>query len=462
LPTALKLADVRPIDVAVASQRIELAAAQLQQAQVTWLPTVYLGTDYFRHDGQIQDVEGKVFGTSKSSFMLGAGPSAVFALSDAIFAPLSARQVLRARESALQTARNDSLLSVAEAYFSVQQSRGDLAGAEDVAQRAEDLVRRSEDLARKGEIIPELEVVRARTQAARNRQAVQSARERWRRASADLARVLRLDPSAVLEPLEPPHLRVTLVPPDRPVDDLIRVGLTNRPELATQQALVQATLERLRQERIRPLIPSILIRGASTPVTGTLAGGFFGGGVNSKLSNFGARSDFDIQVLWELRNLGFGNRALIGQQRAENQLALLELFRTQDRVAAEVAQALAEVQSAAARLGDAETGLRDAVDSANKNLQGLGQTRAAGRVLVLVIRPQEVVAAIQALSQANSDYYAAVGDYNRAEFRLYHALGHPAQALAEGGAGAASPGDCIAPPVQPFGEASPAPTELGR
>jgi outer membrane protein TolC len=430
LPTALKLADVRPIDVAVASQRIELAAAQLRQAQVTWLPTVYLGTDYFRHDGQVQDVLGNVFGTSKSSFMVGAGPSAVFALSDAIFGPLSARQVLRARESALQTARNDTLLSVAEAYFNVQQARGDLAGAEDVAQRAEDLVRRADDLAHKGEIIPELEVVRARTQAARNRQAVQSARERWRAASADLARVLRLDASAVVEPLEPAHLQITLVPPDQPVDDLIRIGLTNRPELAAQQALVQATLERLRQEKLRPLIPSVLIRGASTPVTGTLAGGFFGGGRNDDLSSFSARSDFDIQVLWEMRNLGFGNRALTDQQRAENQVALLDLFRTQDRIAAEVAHAFAEAQSASARLGDAEAELRDAVDSADKNMEGLGQTKPAGKVLVLVIRPQEVVAALQALLQAYTDYYGAVADYDRAQFRLYHALGHPAQALA--------------------------------
>jgi len=446
LATALKLADVQPLDVAVASQRIESAAAQLRQAQALWLPTVYLGTDYSRHDGQIQDVTGSITGTSKSSLMLGAGPSAVFALSDAIFGPLSARQVLRARESALQTARNDSLLSVAEAYFNVQQARGDLAGAEEVAQRTAELVRRIEDLARKAEIIPELEVVRARAQAARTRQLVQQARARWRLASADLARVLRLDASAVVEPLEPPHLRVTLVPPDRPVDDLIRIGLTNRPELATQQALVQATLERLRQERLRPLIPSVLIRGASTPVTGTLAGGLFGGGLNGDISHFGARSDFDIQVLWEIRNLGFGNRALVDQQRAENQVAVLELFRTQDRVAAEVARALAEAQSAAARLGDAEAGLRDAVDSANKNAQGLGQTKAAGgNVLVLVIRPQEVVAALQALAQAYTDYYAAVADYDRAQFRLYHALGHPAQAVAEeAGACQTAPGNAVA------------------
>src|SRR5205823_13933729 len=124
------------------------AAAGLQRANVLWLPTVYLGADYFRHDGQLQDVAGNVFGTSKSSVMFGAGPNAVFAISDAIFEPLAARQVLRAREATLQTARNDTLLAVAEAYFNVQRARGELAGEEDAAQKAADLVRRLEPLVR--------------------------------------------------------------------------------------------------------------------------------------------------------------------------------------------------------------------------------------------------------------------------------------------------------------------------
>jgi outer membrane protein TolC len=428
----LQLAGVRPIDISLASERIRLAAAQLDRAQVLWLPTVYLGADYYRHDGQIQDVGGNVFGTSKSSLQLGAAPFAVFAITDAIFAPLAERQVVRAREAGLQVARNDSLLAVAEAYFNVQQARGELAGALDAMRRAEEVVRRTEKLAAGGEgILAEVDVVRARTEFDRRDQALDTARERWRVASADLVRVLRLDPTALVEPLEAPHLHVTLVAPDQPVDDLIAMALRNRPELAAQQALVEATLVRLRQERLRPLIPSVLLRGASTNPAGTLAGGYFGGGVNDKLTNFGARSDFDIQVLWELQNLGFGNKALVDQRRVENQLSVLDLFRLQDQVAAEVARALAQAQSAASRRSKAENALKNAVASANQNFEGLGQTRTAGgKVILLVIRPQEVVAAIQALSQAYTDYYGAVADENRAQFRLYRALGQPAQLLA--------------------------------
>jgi len=116
----------------------------------------------------------------------------------------------------------------------------------------------------------------------------------------------------------------------------------------------------------------------------------------------------------------------VDQRRAEHRASVYELFRTQDRIAAEVVQAHAQVQSAAVRVHDAEEELKDAVDSADRNLEGLGQTKRAGDLMVLVIRPQEAVPPVQALAQAYGDYYAAIADYNRAQFRLYRALGNPA------------------------------------
>ena len=429
LPTAMKLAGAAPLDIAIATARLQVASARLQQAQVLWLPTLQVGADYFRHDGQIQDVQGNVFTTSKSSLVVGAAPNLVFAVSDAIFGPLAARQVLRAREGEVQAARNDSLNAVAIAYFDVQQARGRTAGAIDTVTRAEEVLRRVEKLA--GGLTPAVEVNRVRTELSRRRLAVESAQESRETAGAELARLLRLPPSALIEPMEPPHLRVDLVDPGQSVDDLIPIGLTHRPELAANKALVLATLARLRQEKIRPLIPSVLIRGAATNPAGTLSSGYFGGGVNDNLSNFGARNSIDVQLLWELKNLGFGNRAAVREQRAENEAAVLELFRLQDRIAAEVVQAHTQARRAANRVGLAEDGLVNARVTAEKNLEGLGQTRRVGETLTLVFRPQEVVATITALDLAYQDYYAAIADANRAQFRLYRALGHPARCLGE-------------------------------
>src|SRR5207237_366653 len=112
----------------------------------------------------------------------------------------------------------------------------------------------------------------------------------------------------------------------------------NRPELASQQALIEATLQRLRQEKIRPLIPSLVLKGGGTNPPASFTGSYFGGG-NDAASKYGPRADVELQLIWELQGFGLTNRAKIRERTTENQIALLEMFRLQDRIAAEVAQA---------------------------------------------------------------------------------------------------------------------------
>jgi outer membrane protein TolC len=432
LPTALTLANAQPIDVVAAAERVRVAAARLELARVQWLPTVTVGGDYNRHTGKIQNADGTITDTSRSSAMFGVGTgignAAILNVNDAIFAPLVARQTVRAREADFRAAQNDSTVAVTDAYFAVQQARGELAGAAEATRRMEDLVERTRKLA--AGLVPELEATRAEAELARRQQVEELARERWRVCGAELVRLLRLDPTSQVDPIEPPDLRVDLIDPSRTVDDLIPIALTGRPELSSRQAQVQATLAMLHQERLRPLVPSVLLRGWSTPVTGTLAAGVFAGSQDGRPNSSGTRTDVDLQLLWQFDNLGFGNRAMTHQREAENRLALVELFRVQDQVAADVAQAYARTQEAAKRVAIAERGLRLAGESADRNLVALGQVRRVGDVNELVVRPLEAVTAVQVLAQAYVDYYAAVADHNRAQFQLYRALGHPAACLA--------------------------------
>lgn len=446
LATALQLAGARPLDVQIAGRQVAAAAAAFERARLLWVPNLLLGTDYFAHTGPQQNFAGEIPSSTRSTFMAGLGANVVFSFSDAVYGPLAARQELYARQARQQVALNDSAFQVAEAYFTAQQARAELAGALLAEKYAADLERRAAALTRG--LAPPPEENRARVELARRRQAVTAARERWRTASADLARLLRLDPSAVVEPMEPPFLPVTVIDPTATVDTLIPVALTSRPELAQYQAFVRATLARLDQEKVRPLVPSLAVRGASTNPAGTLGYGVFGGGPGGSLKNFAGRFDIDMQLLWEFQSLGFGNQARVMERRAEYETATLELFRTQDRIAAEVVQSFAQVRSAAERVNEAEPALREAVELVAKSLEGLGQTRRVGDAVVLVVRPQEAVAAVQALAQANADFAAAVADYNRAQFRLYRALGHPARCLASAVPGADEPAP-LAPPVGP-------------
>jgi hypothetical protein len=89
------------------------------------LPNIYVGMEYQRHDAAQQDaLKGQPIPGTRNQFLAGGGAQAVFALTDAIYQPLSERQVLRARNLEIQTAKNEALLSVAVAYFDVQQARG--------------------------------------------------------------------------------------------------------------------------------------------------------------------------------------------------------------------------------------------------------------------------------------------------------------------------------------------------
>ena len=88
-----------------------------------WLPNLNFGADYFRHDGQIQDIVGNVFTTSRSTFLLGAGPQAVVSVSDAVYGPLAAKQVMRATQADAQAVRNDTTLAVAIAFSTIQSLR---------------------------------------------------------------------------------------------------------------------------------------------------------------------------------------------------------------------------------------------------------------------------------------------------------------------------------------------------
>jgi outer membrane protein TolC len=314
----------------------------------------------------------------------------------------------------------------ADNYFQVHQQRGMYAGALYCVQRGRDLVDRIASLS--GELVPIVEVDRARNMLADLEQQSVSARQAWRVSSARLTRVLRLDPRAVVDPLEHDHLQITLIDPARPLPELHVVALTNRPELASYQALVQAAVARIRRERGRIFLPTVLINGFQTPDE-MIQAGIFGIGTNNKLNQWTGRDDVSLQLAWELDALGIGNLARIKEQRGEQSKAIIDFYNVQDMVAADVTRAQADLQSAAARVEQAARSLRAGIAAFNGSFEGLQHTTRFGDVLVLINRPQEVVFALQLMKQSFDEYFTTVAEYNRAQFELFHALGYPAREI---------------------------------
>jgi outer membrane protein TolC len=428
LATALRLSDARPLIVARAQASVWIAEANLQQARVIWIPGINFAADYLRHDGGGPDFnKGVLTAPSVNFFYAGGGLWGVIATTDALFEPLVARQVVNSRHWDVQRAKNDAVLQTADAYFMVHQFRGTYAGTLYCVQQGHVLIEKLAALSK--DLIQEFEVERARNMVADLEQRAVLARQQWRVQSANLTQVLRLDPRAIVEPTELDHLQVTLIEPGRTLEDLMPIAMTNRPEIASRQAMVQSATAAIRREKMRPVLPSVIIGGFQSPGGMLIQGGIFGLGPNSSLNQWTGRDDVSIQLIWQLEYFGFGNLARIKRQRGEQSQATIDLLRAQDMVVADVNRAHARLQSAAHRVLQADRALRTGIINLNGNFEGLAQTSRFENVLRLMTRPQEAVYALQLLNTAYEQYFGTVAEYNRAQFDLFHALGYPADEI---------------------------------
>jgi outer membrane protein TolC len=430
LANALKLAGVTELDIATARQRILQAAAELSQARALWLPSLFYGPSWYRSDGQIQTVNGQVQTIDRSALFVGGtaalantiqgpppgtgipsvnGMTSVLRISDAIFEPMAARRVLAANQAGLRTATNDAMLQVAEAYFNLQGATGRLAIAREAAANAEALSAITAAYARLGQGL-EADHRRALTELKHRRRDGNLASGQLLVASANVIRLLVLDPKIILAPVEPPECIIRLIPDEIPLDDLLNQGLRNRPELISAQDQIEAAAIRRKQARLRPFVPSVFM---------TYAGGGLGGGANAFFGNFGARGDAEIGLFWELQNLGFTDFAIMRRRAAELEIANLEKYRTQTQVGADVVASFETRQAAARQIEDARETLVEALDSLKLNFLNIRQ----GAELPRATRPIEVLQPIQALAQARLDYLDSVLAYNRAQFRLKRAIG---------------------------------------
>lgn len=426
LPTALRLAGASNLQIALANERLQQAEARLAGANALWLPSINLGTSYNAHSGRIQDVAGRIIETDRSSVFVGGGPilgggslnggavgpprlSLGLPLAEAVFTRLAERQQVEASRAGAVATFNDTLLQVGNSYLDLVASHQQLGIARDALANAKELDRLVESRVKAGTNNP-ADGLRAKAEVADRERQLARAEEDLRVSSAELVRLVRLDPAILLVPAETQPTPIELISVETSLTSLIEQGLTNRPELAQNQAMVQASLERLRQEQWRPWIPSVAIG---------YSGGGFGGGVGSEFGQFGGRSDFDAVLGWEFRNLGFGNRAIQRERSSLLTQANLTADQTRDNIAAEIVRAYHQVRSRREQEAAARRQLTAAAQALPLNLKGIvgGDLRA--------IEGQQ---AVQALAAAQTQYLNSVIGFNQAQLYLLRAIGRPLDA----------------------------------
>ena len=139
LPTALRLAAGRNLDLARAVERTRLAAARSDQAQLSIVPDLQSGASFGRKNGLLQDIAGAPIQTQRvdRSAGLGAstglpGVSVDLGLSDAIFNPLAAKQDQKAALASSRAREHQVLAATAIAYFELVRAHGHLQLAREI------------------------------------------------------------------------------------------------------------------------------------------------------------------------------------------------------------------------------------------------------------------------------------------------------------------------------------------
>lgn len=454
LGTALRLAGVSNPELLLARQRVVEATALRQFAAAQILPNLNAGTSIDQHTGVLQQSTGQILNVDRQSMYLGLGASAVGSgtvnipgiyynlnVGNAWFTFLQSRQIVARQRAENAAAEIQILLDTCLAYSELLRAVGRRALAVRNREPFAEVARLTTDFANAGQG-RRADADRAGVELKRIDLELTRAESEILTASARLCRLLNLDPSTRLKPLDGWVVPAPVVPDPVPLSELLAIALMQRPELAARRAEIQEALFGLSNAKLLPFSPTVILG---------FSAGTFGGGSNllangivqangstltgSQFGQFGDRTDLDAVAYWTLQNLGVGNVAQIRVARSRVRQTELRQLETLNRIRTEVAEAYARSHALYVQIETAEKAVRPSAEAYKEDL---------ARIKGLEGLPIEVLDSARLLSRSRNEYLDAIIDYNRAQFQLYAALGRPpAGALAR-----PVPADLVPPPVQ--------------
>lgn len=413
LASSLRLAAGRNLALAESIERVRLAAARSDQAQLSLLPDLAVGSSFARQNGLLQETSGAPLETERVSRSSGLGTSSGIpgvgldlSLSKAIFDPLAARQDKKAAVADSQAREHQIMAEAAIAYFELVRARGHLLLAREMEGASGKLADSTKAFAAAGEGL-NADAERAIAMQLLRRGDTADAGADLQVRSASLARLLHLPASLTLIPATEDVAATHLVDPDEPAARLVATALRYRPETAAMQAEVAAAAHRFTEEKVQPFLPKIAAGYSSYE---------FAAGRGTGTDQADSRDEVAALIYWKLDGLGFGNGATAREKRSELALVKLEEERVLDEISFDVTSARAAVIARRSRLGIGSEAAAHARKAYQLTTARLRQSEGL---------PIEALASIQTLAEARRAEIDAVLDYNIAQHKLLAALGHP-------------------------------------
>lgn len=402
LPTVVRVAAARNLDIEQARQRIEANRGRYESNIEAIFPVVAPSIAYNHFQGVGQNANGTLTGPVHFDNLIPAlsiqwilNPGVI------VYDIVASKRRLEASNEQQQSVVLETIRSAAVQYYDLVLAQARLAVAQEAVSEAKELLRITRLQVKAGTGLPADEV-RAEASFAALQQDVVLALNAFYQSSVALTLTLHLDPVVTLVPRPRQVQQTTLVREDMPVEDLLATAARYRPDLKAAR-IVLAAIE---------------------ADTGATVWGGIGPQVQAAYTVNGLKTDYPHQHYdWkEQQKAGIGAGFALGAStfgnlktaQANERLAAVDVQRQVDVVRAAVVGA-AQSSAANARLIPVA---RQQLESAQEALRLTRANLNAGTSLLLDVLQSE-----NAAEDARLRYVTAVVRYNQSQVNLLAAMG---------------------------------------
>jgi outer membrane protein TolC len=405
LDTVLRLAQDQNGKLDVAREKLHEAIVEEELAAKAWLPDLYLGTSYYRHEGGIQDFDGRLIHSSFGALFAGVELRGKLDLRDAAFQKIDAARKVWQQRGEVSKLTSETLLDASTTYVDLLATQSSVVIARDIEDKMRALAKRTAGLAQVEKGV-QVELARIQSEINAQRQITRKLQEGQRGAAAKLIYLLGLDPTAELVPLEKTLAAFALVDTSVQLDELVGQAHANGPGVRELEGLLALIDESTaKSQGLGRLIPVVEVN---------MAEGLFGAGPGSR-TDWDNRWDLCVHARWNLTEF------LTARQRrhlndVKVQQAHLSYHDLRAKLVFGVREGYEASQSATEQVRLADQQVKHALDAYRLSDERLRNNLKGASA-------SEVLLSIRALAGAHLNRISAIRDHDKAQLRLMVLLG---------------------------------------
>jgi outer membrane protein TolC len=402
LPTVVRVATARNLDIRRARQQVEVNRGRYERSIEAVFPVIAPSIAYSHFQGVGQNANGTLTTPVHFDNILPA-LSVQWVLNPGmvVYDIVASKRRLEASAKEEESTHLDTARAASVQYYDLLLAQAQLQVASQAADEARELLRITRLRVRAGTGLPADEL-RARAQLAAFEQDVVLALNGFYQASVALTLTLHLDPVVTLVPAARQIDQVTLVDTDAPIDRLLQIALTYRPDLAATGNLLRAAQADTGVTVWAGVGPQLQAGYTADELKTVIKGQHYPWNEQQK-DGVGAGLNLGLTT--------FGNLKIA---QANERLAGLDLQRQLDLVRSAVVSAQQNSATNAKLIPVA----KDQLDAAQEALRLTQANLQAGTALVI-----DVLQAENAVADARLRYVTAVIRYNQSQVNLLAALG---------------------------------------